>query len=144
MGSVIEGFILIGLALLGIREGERLRKIPLLAQDFVGPGWYVFLVSVLLLAGAVAYVWVNRKDLKLKRAKPVSLRVGPAGWALGSLLLYAAIVPLTGYALASTLFFILVFHIFGVKSWLKSIGYGVAAGVTFELFFSYIAGIPIQ
>ncbi len=144
MGPMIEGILLAGLALLGIREGLRLRSIASHGSDVVGPGWYVFIISVILLAGAGVYLFVNLRRQKIAWPRGISVRLGPASWAMGTLALYTAIIPYTGYAIGSGLFFILTFRVFGVKTWVWSIVFGLVTAVIFVLFFSYIAGISVD
>ena len=61
---MILEIILLVMAILGIYEGLRLSKTVLLFADSVGPGWYLFMMSCLLLACAIAVLvrqFIRRK-----------------------------------------------------------------------------------
>ena len=144
MGAMIEGVLLAGLGLLGIREGLRLGRMPLEGSDVVGPGWYVFFISVILLVGAVAFLAVNVRRHEIVQPQAASLRFGPAGKAMAVLGVYTVATPLAGYAIGSALFFVLAFRVFGMRTWARSAAAGLVTTAIFDLFFSYIAGISMQ
>jgi hypothetical protein len=136
--------ILLVLAAAGMYEGIRLSKSVLLFVDPVGPGWYLFFMSCLLLVCAIALLvrwFVGRKAVR--REVGLSLYKGPAGKALMLLLLYGAAVIYLGYVAASALFFIWVQRIFGERSWIRCTMIGLSITVCFYFVFSYLAGMPL-
>lgn len=143
-GSLLESLFLIGLAILGLREGVRLLKVPLLFVDIIGPGWYIFFVSVLLLMSALVYSWGYFKRPGISKDKHFLLHLGPPGRITAIFGLYIIIVPFIGYAIGSMIFFILVFHASGMRSWVWSILIGIGVALAFKFCFSYLAGIPLH
>jgi hypothetical protein len=59
------------------------------------------------------------------------------------LLGYVIAIHILGYTPATVFFFVLAIHIAGVKSWPKSIAYGIAMAIAFTLFFSNVAGMSL-
>ena len=89
--------ILLVLAVAGIYEGVRLSKSVLLFVDPVGPGWYLFFMSCLLLVCAIALLvkqFIGRKAGR--REVGLALHKGPAGRALILLLLYGVAIIYLG------------------------------------------------
>lgn len=136
--------ILLVLAAAGIYEGFRLSKSVLLFVDPVGPGWYLFFMSCLLLVCAAALMlrqFIGRKAGR--REAGLALHKGPAGRALMLLLLYGVAVVNLGYVIASAIFFILVQRIFGERSWIRCAMVGLSITGCFYFVFSYLAGMPL-
>jgi hypothetical protein len=136
--------ILLVLAAAGIYEGFRLSKSVLLFVDPVGPGWYLFFMSCLLLVCAIALLvrqFIRRKAGH--REVSLSLHKGPAGRALILLLLYGVAIIYSGYVVASAIFFILVQRIFGERSWIRCTAIGVFITGCFYFVFSYLAAMPL-
>jgi hypothetical protein len=135
------------LGFLAIYDGIRLTKVRLLNPDPVGPGWYLIIFSGLLLLCGILYLVLPRyRKAHMKREAvnaPRSFAMGTGGWLMIVLLAYVIAIPLLGYTPASVFFFILAMHIAGVKSWPKSIAYGVAMAIAFTLFFSKVAGMSL-
>jgi hypothetical protein len=142
---VVEVAFILILGFLGIYDGIRLTKVKLLNPDPVGPGWYLIAASGLLLFCGLLYLVLpqTRKILMERAVKKVSrsLSIGPAGWLVIVLIGYTIATPLAGYTLASAAFFILTLHFSGVKSWPRSVMYGVVFTVLFRVVFTEVAGI---
>jgi len=143
MGLLIESLFLIGLSALGLWEGMRLLKQEHLLADPIGPGGFLAFTSAVLFISAVVYLSRSRFKPRMRKNGWAFPRFGPAGRLLGALGLYAATVPILGYAAGSGLFFILAFRISGVKLWGKSILLGIVIALAFEIFFSRFAKIPL-
>ncbi len=146
IGLIIEAFVLLGLSSLGVWEGIRLLRQEHLLGDPIGPGGFLAFTSIVLLAGSIIYFFGKFQKAQALEAKDKTkglLRFGTAAYLLAVLGLYAATVPYVGYALGTGVFFILSFHISGVKNWGWSIGLGLIAATVFELFFSRLAKIPL-
>jgi hypothetical protein len=138
------GIILLVLAAAGMYEGVRLSKSVLLFVDPVGPGWYLFFMSCLLLVCAIALLvkqFIGRKAGQ--REVGLALHKGPAGQALILLFLYGIAIIYTGYVVASAIFFILVQRIFGERSWIRCTVIGLSITGCFYFVFSYLAGMPL-
>ena len=126
---------------MGLYEGARLAKATLLFDDPVGPGWYLFFLSGLLLLCAVALV-VRQVRRKMGSQGGLSVLKGPAGQSLLLLLFYALTASYAGYLIASAIFFVLAQRIFGERSWPRSAVLGLVITGSFYLVFSYFAGVP--
>ena len=142
-GSLIESLFLISLAAVGIREGIRLLGIPLLFRDIIGPGWYILVMSVLLLICAISYLLKNLKQPVITREGSLFSHLGPAGKVSVVFGLYIAVVSFIGYAISTFLFFIIILHASGEKSWIKCLVIGMAVALIFKLAFFNLAGIPL-
>lgn len=135
------------LGILGLYDGIRLTKVRLLNPDPVGPGWYLIIFSgLLILCGSLylvlpGYRRAHRKAAEVKA--PWSFAIGTGGWLMIVLLGYVIAIPILGYTAASVFFFVLSMHVAGVKSWFRSIAYGVAMAIAFTLFFSEVAGLGL-
>ncbi len=137
-----ENILLMALAVIGIYEGARLAKVALLFDDPVGPGWYLFFLSILLLICAMALILRERRRRSTSPGGGLSVLKGPAGLSLLLLLFYVLAATISGYAIASLIFFVLAQRIFGEKSWTRSGVLGLAMTGTFYFIFSYLAGVP--
>jgi hypothetical protein len=136
--------ILLVLAAAGIYEGIRLSKSVLLFVDPVGPGWYLFFMSCLLLICAIALLFKRFIGRKAgRREVGLALHKGPAGQALLLLLLYGIAIITSGYVVASAIFFILVQRIFGERSWIRCTMIGLSITGCFYFVFSYLASMPL-
>jgi hypothetical protein len=136
--------ILLVLAAAGMYEGVRLSKSVLLFVDPVGPGWYLFFMSCLLLICAIALLVKQFIGLKAGRCEVgLALHKGPAGQALILLFLYGIAIIYTGYVIASAIFFTLVQRIFGERSWIRCMVIGLSITSCFYFVFSYLAGMPL-
>jgi hypothetical protein len=138
---LIENILLLALAIVGLYEGARLAQATLLFDDSVGPGWYLFFLSGLLLLCAVALV-VRQVRRKTASQRGLSVLKGPAGQSLLLLLFYALAASYAGYLIASVIFFVLAQRIFGERSWPRSAVLGLVITGSFYLVFSYLAGVP--
>jgi hypothetical protein len=140
---LLESILLIALAVVGICDGVRLSRVTLLFEDPVGPGWYLFFMSILLLACAIIY-WIRESRRGAEAGiSGFSLHKGLAGQALLLLLLYGIADLFVGYFVASAFFFILAQRIFGERSWARGVAVGLAITGAFYFAFSYLAGVPL-
>lgn len=144
-GVVADVLFVLILGSLGFYEGIRLTKVQLLNPDPVGPGWYLAAISGLLVLLGVLYLFApeNRKTLadRTQQKVPRFFYIGTGGRLTIVLLAYVIAIPLLGYISASLFFFVMTFYITGVKTWLKSIAYGITLTIIFKLLFVNIAGI---
>jgi hypothetical protein len=144
---VVEVACIFILGILGLYDGIRLTKVRQLNPDPVGPGWYLIIFSGLLILCGVLYLVLPgyrkaRRETAEQKA-PLSLAMGTGGWLMIVLLGYVIALPLLGYTASTAFFFVLAMHIAGVKSWFKSIVYGIAMAAVFTFFFSTVAGMSL-
>jgi len=141
---MILEIILLVMAVVGIFEGIRLSKSVLLFADPVGPGWYLFFMSCLLLICAMAlFVRAFLRRKAGRHEANLSLHKGFAGRAMFLLFLYGIAIIYLGYAIASAIFFVWVQRLFGERSWVKCTMIGAAITGCFYLVFSYLANLPL-
>ncbi len=148
MAFRIEVMSLLFLASLGIYDGIRMTKVPLPNPDPVGPGWYLIIVSGLLFLCVILYLFIERSRQRLlvmaeKKVRAFSFSINTLGWMLIVLVGYTFATPRIGYAPATAFFFILILHILGMRSWPKSILWGLVFTVVFKLIFSDLAGVSL-
>jgi hypothetical protein len=134
--------LLLFMAVVGLFEGARLAKATLLFDDPVGPGWYLFFMSGLLLVCGLALLARRIRGKAVSQRVSLSVLKGPAGQSLLLLLFYTLAVFLFGYLIASLFFFILAQRSFGEQSWIRGAGVGAAITGGFYFVFSYLAGVP--
>jgi hypothetical protein len=141
---LIETFLLVVLATLGIYEGLRLSKATLLFPDAIGPGGYLLFISSMLFICSVLNLLVrvlHGKHEAIGERNRSSIHVGQAGWVLILLTLYAIAVPIVGYTFGTVFFFVFTLRISGVSSWFRSVLIGLIFTIAFKLVFFHVAGI---
>ncbi len=117
---LIEAIILLVLSLIGIVEAIRLilERNPHVAPDIVGPGIYVLLMSLALMATGILHLaGIHKKNqniLKKEGSKEKQLRMISM---VGILAIYIFLIDIIGYLMATSGFFLAMFRIAGVKSW---------------------------
>lgn len=125
-------------------EGLRLTHQSLLWKDPVGPGWFLVAVAIGLFV-VTAFLFARRNDgapastadapsVPLWRSQPMQL--------VAAFMAYCAVVPYTGYLIASFGFFTLALRIAGVSTWLRSIVIGAVIAAAFYAF-CYSTEIPL-
>src|SRR4030042_3314136 len=116
----IEGILFLAIAFMCLIEGFRLilYKDPVILYDALGPGHYILVLGLALLATAGAYIIDNyKKPIKEKvvminksmRIRMISMTV--------VLIIYAFLINILGYLLVTFFFFLTEFRIVGIKSW---------------------------
>jgi hypothetical protein len=147
--GLAESMVVIFLATLGIADAWRLSSVVRAGgtfHDVVGPDRYLGAISVgLLFCG----IWALAKNLKGGRQTPIQKgesaqnQVTLVGLVVIVLVLYAFAMPILGYLLATSFFFPIIYFIFGVRSWLKSILVGLSTTAMFYAIFEYFAEMPL-
>jgi cytochrome b561 len=147
--SLAESLVVIFLAALGIADALRLSSIVRAGgtfHDVIGPDRYLGTISVgLLFCG----VWTLVKNLKGVRQPPIKKEEGEGSQVtlvvLVALVLvvYTFVIPILGYLLATSFFFPVIYFIFGVRPWLKSIIVGLSTTAVFYAIFAYFAEMPL-
>jgi hypothetical protein len=116
---LIEGFMLIALSLVAMAEGYRLivNRDPYTLYDVLGPGYYIFVLSFILLATGITHLCVARAGPGPSPAPATrDMRLRLCG-AVGGLVLYLVLISLIGYPPATAVFFFILFWVVGIRSW---------------------------
>ena len=147
--GLVESIVVIFLAALGIVDALRLSSIirPGGAfHDVIGPDRYLGAISVgLLLCG----VWALAKNMRIARSALAKKEEGEESQVnrvvlvVFVLVLYAFAMAILGYLLATCFFFPVIYFIFGVRPWLKSILIGLLTTAAFYVIFEYFAEMPL-
>jgi putative tricarboxylic transport membrane protein len=147
--SLAESFLIVIVALLGIADAWRLSSVVRAGgtfHDVIGPDRYLGAISVgLLLCG----IWALSKNLKIARPPMIKKEEGKGSHVhqvvlvVFVLVLYAFAMPILGYLLATCFFFPVIYFIFGVRPWLKSILIGLSTTAVFYAIFEYFAEMPL-
>jgi hypothetical protein len=147
--GLAESIVVIFLAALGIADALRLSSVIRAGgtfHDVIGPDRYLGAISVgLLFCG----IWALAKNLKIARPPLIKKEEG-GGSQVNQvvlvafvLVLYAFAMPILGYLLATCFFFPVIYFIFGVRPWLKSILIGLSTTAVFYAIFEYFAEMPL-
>lgn len=147
--AIIEATILVGLGLIsiieGLRLGSRLRQPGF--YDVVGPDRYAIGIGALLVISGIIY-FLSQLRRRTVTNEPIAERGNEEKGMLfkvigivGILVLYAVLMPIVGYLLASIIFFLLVFKIFGVRSWRSNIIYSVVITAIYQVVFGNFLGV---
>jgi hypothetical protein len=147
--DLAESIVVIFLAALGIADALRLSSVIRPGgtfHDVIGPDRYLAAISVgLLLCG----IWALAKNLKIGRSPLIKKEEGEGSQVnrvvlvVLVLVLYAFAMPILGYLLATCFFFPVIYFIFGVRPWLKSILIGLSTTAVFYAMFEYLAEMPL-
>jgi hypothetical protein len=115
-----EGALLVVVSLMGIVEGLRLviYKDPFTLYDPLGPGLYIVAIGIGLMAIGAVHLLVHSKKLPTMERVLVDrkLRIRMIS-TVGVCAIYIFLISITGYLLATILFFFLEFRVQGIKSW---------------------------
>jgi hypothetical protein len=140
---LIEGAILIALSLWAMTEGFRLvvDKDPNALYDVLGPGYYIFVLSVVLLTTGIAHLVVAREKVAAPPA-PVTreMRVRLFG-AIGAIVVYLLLISIIGYPLATVVFFLIQFRIVGITSWKLNLALTLAISTCYYFVFQEYCGM---
>ncbi len=121
---LIEGILVLVFGLVAMLEGLRLitHKDPYVLYDPLGPGVYILVLSLGLMAVSVVHFVVNHRKFpgKERVAASKKMRVQLFG-SIGILALYILLLHFIGYLVATLTFFFLELRIAGVKSWRTSV-----------------------
>ncbi len=116
----IEGILVLVFSLVTMMEGLRLiiHKDPYVLYDPLGPGVYILVLSLGLMAVGIVHVIVNYRKFpgggKVAASKEMRIQLFIS---IGILALYILLVDFVGYFVASLTFFLLELRVAGVKSW---------------------------
>jgi hypothetical protein len=149
--TLIESILVIVLACLGIFDAWRLGHLLRSGHTFhdvVGPDRYLAVISVGLL---ICGIWNLTSGLKSRGLQQHGKVTGERGGAqinqvvlvVFLLAVYTLVIPTFGYLPATAMFFPIIYFIFGVRPWPKSIVVGLITTALFYFIFEYFAEMPL-
>jgi putative tricarboxylic transport membrane protein len=147
--GLVESLVVILLAALGLADAWRLSNLVRAGgtfHDVIGPDRYLGFISAGLL---ICGIWDLVAGLKLR--KPLQGKRGEGGGSqvnqvvLVAFLLFAYTfaIPMLGYLLATFIFFPVIYFIFGVRPWPKSVIVGLITAGLFYAIFAHFAEMPL-
>ena len=138
---LVEGILFVVIGAVSIMEAYRLGNIsdPTLLYQMLGPGLYIFMLGLVLIISGVVHIIVGYRisiaTEKVAENKKISIRVVGVAMILSA---YAFLIYYFGYLAASIPFFLLLFRIFGIRSWRTSIILSLLyAGACYAIFVQY-------
>jgi len=141
--------LVIIVALLGIVDAWRLSSVVRAGgtfHDVIGPDRYLGAISVGLLfcaIGALAKTLKSARPPMGKKEEGEGSQVNQVVLVVFVLVLYAFAMPILGYLLATCFFFPVIYFIFGVRPWLRSVIIGLSTTAVFYAIFEYFAEMPL-
>ena len=144
MGAILynEGLILTVIGIIGIVEGFRLNRVSAEADEAFGPGWYLLILSVILMICGLYYLASTFKKVNEKKETALSWK-GPASVCILAMIFYSFLLPYIGYSMSTAAFLFVATRLFGEHSWVKSTLLAGLSGTVFWLVFIYLARIPM-
>lgn len=123
MGVVLADAVIFWIVgAVGVVEGIRLNVVtdPNVLRQALAPGYYVIALGVALVVTGTLHFARHRHSGETQDAISADMRllVGKIALLLGA---YTYAIDLLGYSAASFPFFLLLFRIFGVRSWLSCV-----------------------
>jgi putative tricarboxylic transport membrane protein len=141
---LIEGILALVFGLVAMVEGLRLilRKDPYVLYDPLGPGLYVLLLGLGLMAVSVVHFVANHRKFPGKGRVTASKKMrGQLFSSIGILALYILLVYFVGYLVATLTFFLLELKVSGVKSWLTNIILTLVLTIIYYVIFVKFCGM---
>ena len=147
--GLTESLIVIVLAFVGMADAWRLSGVvrgERAFHDVIGPDRYLGAISIgLFLCG----LWRMMETLKNPSQESGKTK-GEGGsnvtmvfLVIFVLFVYSILLPISGYLLSTLIFFPVLYFIFGVRSWVKSLVLGVLTAGLFYAIFAYFAEVPL-
>lgn len=137
---VIEGACILIIALIGIAEGLRLvlNRDPRIIYDTAGPDFFIILLNLALLVTGIVHFRANystsdKADFaSVTTSDPMTTRAASMLAVLG---IYAFLIDIVGYVLASAFFFLAEFSILRINSWLTNTVLAIVCTVAYYIVF---------
>lgn len=130
------------IGLVGVVEGFRLNRVSAEADEAFGPGWYLLILSVILILCGLYYLASTFKKVKEKKESPLPWK-GPASFCILAMIFYSLLLPYIGYFIATAVFVFVATRLFGEQSWVTSTLIAGISGTVFWFVFIYLAQIPM-
>jgi cytochrome b561 len=147
--GLVESVIVIFLAVLGVADAWRLSNLVRKGgtfHDVIGPDRYLGAISVGLLICGVCNLITGLRSGKYPQVKKEEKEGSQFNQVIllsFLLFVYTFAIPILGYLLATTIFFPVIYFIFGVRPWPKSVVVGLITTALFYAIFSYFAEMPL-
>ena len=145
LARTVEALLIALLAVVTLADGWRIAGTLRATGNFgvVGPDRYLFIIGCALLAMSVVHLFAGREVAPVAadaEAEPGSAPIRAALYAV-ALIAYAAVVPFTGYLVATLLFFLFAFRIGGVDRWSMCVLAAAIATLGYYAVFVWLAGV---
>jgi len=137
---LFEGILLLIFSFVGIGEGIHLvvYKDPYAIFDPIGPGFYILIPSIILMAIGFVHVFVNyKKSIDVEKVAISGEMRKRMINMIAVLATYILLMNFVGYFLASIIFFLLIFRVVGIKPWPITIFLTLLLTVCFYTLFVY-------
>lgn len=152
MSNILLGLAMLAFAGISLWDGARITasfRIPG-SFDLVGPDRYLTGVALLIgvLGLAVLAQGVLQQRLQPTASEPQTA-TGDSTLSqrhfvlIGLLILYAVLIPVLGYILATLLFFVATFRVMGVSTWVYTILWSLVGTATFVVSFLTVANMSL-
>lgn len=152
MLNLMLGLAMVAFSAVSIRDGMRITTGFRAGSSFdvLGPDRY--LLGVAVLVGALGLGFIIQSVVRIgkdarARERAVATEEGRTSGRhivlIGLLLIYAALMPILGYAAASFLFFIVTFRVMGLDRWKAVLPWSLAATAAYYLAFVNLADMPL-
>jgi putative tricarboxylic transport membrane protein len=146
---MVESFLIMVLACLGLTDAWRLSNAVRAGgtfHDVIGPDRYLAVISLGLLVCGVLNLVGSLKSLRrpeIRRGEEGGSQVTLVIVVSFVLVIYTLLIQILGYLLATSIFFPVIYYLFGVRPWLKSVVIGLSTAIFFYAIFEYFAEIPL-
>jgi hypothetical protein len=137
-----EGLILTIIGIVGVIEGLGLNRLSAEADDAFGPGWYLMVLSLVLIVCGLYYLVSTLKG-RDKKTEAALVWDGPATFAILAMIVSCALLPYIGYFMSTAAFIFVGTRLFGEKSWVRSILVSGISGAVFWFVFVSLAKMPM-
>jgi putative tricarboxylic transport membrane protein len=145
----VESLFIMALACVGLTDAWRLSHAVRAGgafHDVIGPDRYLGIISAgLLVCGVLNLVGSLKRPGRpeIRRVEEGGSRVTLVIVVSFVLAIYTLLIQILGYLLATSLFFPVIYYLFGLRPWLKSVVIGLSTAIFFYAIFEYFAEIPL-
>jgi len=135
-----DAIVFVAIGILCIVEARQLSATadPHMLHQELRPGLYVLILGIVLVVAGVTHAITQRGVALMAREVLERGARQRLAFVFGTLVGYAVLLPLVGYAAATFVSFVLLFRIFGVRSWpLNAVLSAASAAVFYVVFVRY-------
>jgi putative tricarboxylic transport membrane protein len=144
LGAILcnEGLILLVIGIVGVIESIRLNRISAAADEAFGPGWYLLILSFILIICGLYCLASTFKRVN-KKTEAAHFWNGPAAFCILAMIFYSFLIPYIGYFMSTAAFLFVATRLFGEQSWVTSTLVAGISGAVFWFVFIFLAKIPM-
>lgn len=138
--AVLEGIMISLIGVICLTEGFRLtlNVDPKALTDVVGPGLYILVLSIVLLATGIFHIIIHYKTSISVQNVSVDKELRKRMISMAAVFaIYICLMSVLGYYPATIIFFLFEFRIVGIKSWLTNIILTFVMTTTYYVVFIY-------